>query len=166
MKNSRTEGVLFFNTKKPFKVTIDGKFEDRTEVICHDVNSKCENAALDLEQLLISAMVNLKGSGAKPNKAEQEAESNKSAEFFKNDSPKLEDIQEQAKGLEMGFMMNTEVKISEVIKAFGEMVASGVISTSGDVPMTIPVWERINIKDKSHICFMYCAFFVNPLERL
>jgi hypothetical protein len=165
MKNSRREGLLYFETKKTFKVSIDGGFEERNSVICHDVNSKCEGAALDIEQLLISAMSSLKGN-SNPDPEAVEKNQKEGEVFFNNESPAHKDVEEQAKGLEFSFMMNTEVKISVIIKAFKEMILAGVISTTGDILMTASVWDKINIKDKSYICFMYCAFFANPLERL
>ncbi len=165
MKNSRSIGELHFKTKKTFQVSIAGKFEERDEIICHDVNSKCESAALDLEQLFLSALGSLKGSGEK-NDSLIEENNKKNKDFFDNESPTLEEVIEQAEGLEMAIMFNREVKASEILGAFEQLVLAGVICTVGDIEMTTPVWDKIKIKDKAYICYMYCAFFVNPLERL
>lgn len=165
MKNSRSIGELHFNTKKTFPVSIEGKFEDRNEIICHDVNSKCETAALDLEQLFMGALGSLKGSG-KEDTAVIEESNKKNKEFFENESPSHDDVAEQAKGLEMAIMFNREVKVSEILEAFKEIVIAGRISTVGDVPMTTAIWDKIDVKDKIYICYMYTAFFANPLERL
>lgn len=166
MKNSRSVGELHFNTKNKFKVSIDGQFEERDEIICHDITSKCESAALDLEQLFLAALGSLKGSGKK-NDALIEENNKKNKAFFDNESPTLKEVQEQADGLEMAIMFNKDVKASEILIAFRELVLSGVVCTAGDKPMTSDIWDnRIKIKDKAYICYMYCAFFVNPLERL
>lgn len=168
MKVSRKDGILPIETKKPFKVSIGGSFEDRTDVVLHDVTANTEDLALDLEQLFLSAIASMgdQSNGQKQNASVVEEQNKQNEEFFKNNSPKIEEIEEQAEGLKMAIMFNKVVKASEVLKAFKEMALAGAVGVAGDQAMTEPRWNSIDRRDKEYICYMYCAFFVNPLERL
>lgn len=168
MKNSRNEGILVLNTKRPYKMANpEGELEERTEIICRDVNSKVENSAFDLEQKLMSAMSNLpeRATGS-VNKKQIKIDQQKENDFFSSDSPTEKQVEEQAQALEMAVKFNTVVKISEIIDIFIDFINAGCVQTAGQHKMTKPIWESLSRHDKSRIVFMYCAFFVNPLEQL
>ncbi len=166
MKTDRKEGILYFDTLKPYKVAIAGKLEERTEIICHDVNAKCEEAALDMEQLLLRALNSLPERTSRASKKQMDADEKKDKSFFDNNSPSEKEIDEQATNLSLIVQMNSAVQMSQLLEVFQEILASGVISYVGNQKMTSTVWTSIGRKDKTRIMFRYCSFFVNPLEQL
>lgn len=165
MKTSRRDGILTFNTNKPYKMAIKGNLEDRSEIICHDVTSACEGAAFDIEQMLLAALYSVQEK--QQNKAVENTESiDNQDNFYNDDSPSEQEINDQANMLEMMFKMNTEVKTSELMDAFKPFFKAGVICCAGDQRMHDVVWKTVNRNDKLKIVFRYCAFFANPLESL
>lgn len=166
MKTSRTEGILVFETEKPYKIAINGEQQDRKEIVCHDVNGKCENAALDMEQLITTALQSIPQGKSKATKKQLLADEKKDKEFFGTDSPSEKQINDNAQGLEMMIQMTDAVKMSDLMELFVEFVGAGVVCCAGDLKITKPIWESIHRNDKKRIMFRYCSFFVNPLEQL
>lgn len=166
MKNSRTDGILVFDTVVPYKAAINGNLEERTKIICHDVDSKCEGAAFDLEQLISIALTALPEQQKKAPKKQIDSDEKKAEEFYKNDSPSDSDVLSQARALRMMVQMNNRVKMTEILEVFNEFIIAGVICWDGDHRMTAPIWQTISREDKLMIVFRYIAFFVNPLEAL
>lgn len=165
-KTSRKDGILTFNTDRPYKIAIDGNQEDRNEIICHDVNAKCENAALDMEQLITTALQSIPQNKSKATKAQLLADEKKDKDFFGTDSPSEKQIEDNAKGLEMMVQMTDAVKMSDMVELFFQFIGAGVICCAGDIKITEPIWDSIHRNDKKKIMFRYCSFFVNPLEQL
>ncbi len=166
MKTSRTEGILILATKKPYKVAIEGNLEERFEIICHDVNSKCEAAAADMEQLIIRGLTAIPEGQSKASKKQMMKDEKKDKDFFENDTPSDKEINEQAQNLQMIMQMNGAVNISELMDIFQEILAAGVIEYAGGKKMTQTVWGSVDRHDKVAVMFKYCSFFVNPLEQL
>ncbi len=166
MKTSRTDGILVIQTKKPYKIAINGQAEDRTEIICHDVTSKSEEAAVDLEQLLTAAMGSIEQRATTTSKKQMLADEKKGKDFFGNNSPSDADIEEQAQALEMMIKLNKSVKVSELMEVFREFLAAGTVCAAGDQQMYANIWETVDYRDKLRIMYWYAAFFVNPLESL
>lgn len=167
MKTSRLEGVLSMMTKKPYKVGIGGQQEDRNEIILYDVDSKCEGAAADMEQLVMAAVSSIEGK-ATSSKTQMKKEEAKAQAFYDNDSPSEAEVEEQAAQLLLVFKMNRNVKLSEVIDIFTHFINAGRVRYApGDgTNILAPIWETIDRRDKERIIFHYIAFFDNPLELL
>jgi len=163
---SRRDGILDFDTNKPYKIAIAGEQQERTQIICHDVTSKTENAALDMLQLLTTAIQNVPQPETTPTKKQLDADERKDSKFFDNESPSLKEIDEQALALQMAVQSNTVVKMSEIMDLFFDFVDSGAVNCAGDLKIYKPIWESIHRDDKIKIVFRYCAFFVNPLMQL
>lgn len=169
MKTSRIEGILVFDTTKPYNMAIDGNLEDRNQIICHDVNSKCENAAFDIEQLLTVGLMEMSASKTAEKMSEKGGTAEKELEtedFFKKECPTDKEIDEIAMLLKTAFSMSKEIKMSEIIEAFNAFRKAGVICAAGDIKMTDIIWNTVSRQDKLKIIFRYCSFFVNPLEAL
>lgn len=166
MKTSRQEGILIIQTKKPYKIAISGQQDDRTEIICKEVNSKCEGAAMDLEQLLTTALGSVENKGSKATKKQMEKDEKKDKDFFGSECPSDADIEEQANNLHLAVKMQRVVKISELMEVFGDFLATGRVCAVGDQKMTQVIWDTVSAQDKIRILFWYAAFFVNPLESL
>lgn len=165
--NDRLQGILSFNIKNPYRVTVDGDFEERTEIICHEFNNKAScNTAFDLEQLLLSAFKELESKDDERTKKQIMKEEKEENIFYENNSPSEKDISERADMLLLMFKMQTKVKMSELINLFEDIVAEKLLSTAGDVKMFSPVWDTIKPRDKFDIVFRYIVFFVNPLQSL
>ena len=139
---------------------------EQTEIICTDVNSKCENAAFDMEQALTNAMQNVPQKNVKATKKQLAADEKKDQDYFEKDSPTLEEIDNHAFALEMAVKSNSSVKMSEILEIFMDFINAGVVRCVGDQKITTPIWDSISRRDKMKIVFRYCSFFVNPLEQL
>ena len=155
-----------FDTDKPYKMAIGGENQDRNQIICHDVTSKTENAALDMLQLLTTAIQNGPQTNSKMTKKQLAEADKKDQSFFDNESPTIKDIDDQATALQIAVQSNTVVKMSEIMDLFFEFVDKGAVNCAGDLKIYRPVWESIHREDKMKIVFRYCAFFVNPLMQL
>jgi len=167
LTNDRLQGILSFNIKNPYKITVDGDFEDRTEIICHEFNNKASaNTAWDLEQLLLSAFSSIERKAEKMTKKQIQKEEKEENLFYENNSPSEKEVAERSDQLLLMFKMQKEVKMSELMDLFEDMVAEKLLSTAGDVKMFAPVWDSIKPKDKLDIVFRYIVFFVNPLQSL
>lgn len=168
MKTSRKDGILVIQTEKPYTMTINGQFEKRNTIICHDVNTRCEAAAYDLEQQLILAMTNIPANNSRKKTSQKQiiADEKQDKKFFDADCPTDSEISKQAQALEMMVNMNNAVRISEFMETFNDFLTSGAVCIDGDQKMQPAIWETISRKDKARIVFWYCAFFVNPSERL
>lgn len=168
MKTSRKAGILVIQTEKPYTMTINGGFEKRNTIICHDVNTRCEAAAYDLEQQLILAMTNIPANTSRKKTSQKQlaADEKQDQKFFETDCPSEAEISKQAQALEMMVSMNNAVRVSEVMETFNDFLTSGAVCIEGDQKMQPAIWESISRKDKARIVFWYCAFFVNPSERL
>lgn len=166
MKNSRTDGILVFDTVVPYKAAISGKLEERTKIICHDVTHKCESAAFELEQLVTVAMTGLPEQQKKGSKKQIDSEEKKAEKFYKNESPSDADVLAQARAIRMMVQMNNRIRVTEILEVFNEFIVAGVICWDGDQKMESPIWQTISREDKLMIVFRYIAFFVNPLESL
>jgi hypothetical protein len=163
---SRKDGILDFDTDRPYKMAIAGEQQPRNQIICHDVTSKTENAALDMLQLLTTAIQNAPQSNNKMTKKQLDEADKKDQGFFENESPSLEEIDEQAYGLRVIVQSSKVVKMSEIMDLFFEFVDKGAVMCAGDQKIYRPIWESIHREDKMKIVFRYCAFFVNPLMQL
>jgi len=169
MKTSRLEGILALETKIPYKLAINGQQQQRTEIICHDISAVAESIAFDIEQLFIVATTSFQGRMQQDQKqieAPQKGESKENEEFYKKDCPSLEEIKKMADGLMILFKMNKEVKYSQLLALFNQLLTTGMIKAVGDTPMTTPIWETVDRLDKEMILFSYIAFFVRPLLSL
>ena len=168
MNSDRNEGLLVFNLKGSYKVSVEGAFEDRNGIICHEFNNKAScNAAFDMEQLLLTAFSSIqrKSEEAKTKKQIQKEEKEEN-DFYENDSPSPSDIKERADQLCLMFKMQKEVRMSELMDLFEEFVAEKLISTEGDKVMYGQTWDKLNNGDRLDIMFRYIVFFVNPLQSL
>ena len=168
MTNDRTQGLLVFNIKKPYKISVDGAFEERTGIICHEMNNKATcNTAADMEQVLLTAFYGLeRKTGNTQTKKQIQKEEKEENDFYGNNSPTDSDVKERADQLRLLFKMQREVKVSEIMALFEELVAEKLLSTEGDVTMYGGVWESIDYHDQLDIMFRYIVFFVNPLQSL
>lgn len=165
MKTSRKDGILVFETLKPYKIAIDGNLEDRKEIILKDVNEGCENAAFDLEQMIMAASASIPQTGSiKADKKTVEKEDKETEDFFKNDSPSENLIEQQAFALESMISLSNGVKMSAIMEIFDDFISAGVVQCAGGIPMTSTIWKSVDRKDKKRIVFRYAAFFANPLE--
>ena len=168
MTNDRTQGLLVFNIKKPYKVSVDGAFEDRTGIICHEMNNKIScNIAADMEQALIAAFSGIgRKSETTQTKKQIQKEEKEENDFYENNSPSEKDVRERAKQLALMFKMQREVKMSELTEMFEQLIAEKLLSTDGDTVMYGNVWNTIDYNDQIDIMFRYIVFFVNPLQSL
>lgn len=167
MTNDRLNGILSFNIKNPYKITVDGTFEERTEIICHEFNNKAScNTAFDLEQLLLSAFSSIERKAEKMSNKQIQKEEKEENLFYENNSPSEKEVAERSDQLLLMFKMQKEVKMSELMSLFEDIVAEKLLSTAGDVKMYGNVWDSIKPKDKLDIVFRYIVFFVNPLQSL
>lgn len=168
MTTTRLDGLLIFNTKGPYKISVDGTFEERNEVICHEMNNKSScNTAADLEQLLLSAFKSA-SRGEDDNRTTKQIQKEEKEEnvFYSNDTPSEKDIKERADQLAFMFKMQKEVKMSELTDLFDSIVAERLIHSQGDIVMYGNVWDTLGYKDRIDIMFRYIVFFVNPLQSL
>lgn len=168
MTNDRTQGLLVFDIKTPYKVSVDGKFEERTGIICHEMNNKTScNTAADMEQVLLTAFYGLeRKAGNTQTKKQMQKEEKEENDFYENNSPSNEDVKERAEQLALMFKMQREVKMSELVEMFEQLVAGKLLSTDGDKVMYGNVWESISYQDQADIMWRYIVFFVNPLQSL
>ena len=166
MKTSRLEGILVMETKKPYKMAIDGNMEPRNEIILNDVNEACENAAYDLEQLLMAASVSIPQTNIKVDQKRSEAEDKETQNFFSDDCPSEKAINNMALSLESMVSLSTGVKMSEIMEVFNDFVSAGVVKCAGGAKMEPNIWRTVDRKDKKRIVFRYASFFANPLESL
>jgi hypothetical protein len=160
-RTSRKDGILIIKTDKPYKMAVNGRLEERSVIICNDINSSAELAAFNLEQLLDIPIFETGRKQKEVPSGELEED-----DFFDKDCPSDKEIQERASGLEFMIRNCKEVKMSEIIIEFNGILRSGVIKLDGGSPMTKPVWDTMHRNDKLKIIFWYSAFFVNPLQRL
>ena len=168
MTNDRTQGLLVFDIKTPYKVSVNGEFEERTGIICHEMNNKTScNTAADMEQVLLTAFYGLeRKAGNTQTKKQMQKEEKEENDFYENNSPSNEDVKERADQLKLLFKMQREVKTSEIMGLFEELVTEKLLSTEGDVKMYGNVWESIDYQDQTDIMWRYIVFFVNPLQSL
>jgi hypothetical protein len=171
MTNDRSNGILAFNIKNPYKITVDGDFEERTEIICHEMNcDKSCGVAATLDQMITVALTNISiNSQAKKTKkqiAEEAEEENKDKIFYEENSPSVADVRKRSDMLWNGVKAQLAVKIPDLLEVFEELVGYKLICSAGDVPIFKPVWKTIKYDDKVDIMFRYIAFFANPLKSL
>ncbi len=166
MRNSRKDGLLVVRTSKPYKIAKDGGYVDRNMVICKDITYKTENIAMDLEQLITSAIFE---SSNATNQVENydNSDETRNNNFYDNESPSSREVEEVGNGLKMFMMMSKSIPISKVVDKFEELIKCGLIIADNKVDgqvMTIPIWEKIHRNEKLRIVFCYISFFVNPLQ--
>lgn len=168
MNSDRQEGLLVFNLKGTYKVSVEGKFEERNGIICHEFNNKTSaNAAFDMEQLLLTAFSSIQRKSEEVKTKKQiQKEDKEENDFYENDTPSISDIKERADQLCLMFKMQKEVKMSELMELFEQFVAEKLIRTEGDKVMYADKWDVLNNKDRLDIMFRYIVFFVNPLQSL
>lgn len=171
MRISRRDGILIVECKKSFKVAYDGKMVERNRVICKEITFEAEAAAFDLEQSVRVALMNIstpqdkKYSSQEHNTANDENDE-KMKKFFENDCPSIKEVEEQGAMIEMMCSMNKQIRMSEIVNIFGELLHHGLIEIEGNIKMTPEIWKTVDRKDKLKIMFNYIAFFANPLQSL
>ena len=167
MNNNRNDGVFAFNIKHPYKVSIDGTFEDRNGIICHEFDSKATaNTAADIEQMLTTSFGKIASKADSRTKKQIQKEEKEENDFYDNNSPSDEEIKTRAKELRLMFNMQREVRMSELIDIFEDFVAGKLIKTEGDITMYGNIWDSLHKDDRIDIMFRYIIFFVNPLQSL
>ena len=167
MVNSRKEGILVLNTEHTFPVSINGQFIDKQKIICKDIDYKTEYVAYDLEQAIQSALFGIakQANGETPD-GDFEKQQADNQLFYKNESPTEEDVREQAEGLQLIVGMSQSVSISDIMRKFLAVVEGKRLFVEGNIPLTIPIWQKIHRDDKLKIAFSYICFFANPLPKL
>ena len=167
MTNNREQGVFSFDIKHPYKVSIDGTFEDRNGIICHEFDSKATaNTAADMEQMLLTAFSTITNKADSRTKKQIQKEEKEENDFYENNSPSDEDIKKRADELSLMFKMQRDVKMSELIDMFEDFIAGKLIRTDGDKIMYGNTWDGVHKDDRIDIMFRYIIFFVNPLRSL
>lgn len=167
MKNSRLNGVLVVNIDNPYTLANNGQIEQHNRVVCLDVNSKTEMAAIDLEQLIVVAMVTMAENRKVKQKQIDGHGSESDTDFYDNESPQEEEITDRAEMLEMLIKSGTKVQLSAMVEIFERFVHCGAIKMSNEQKMPIVKWkDEIKITDKIKIMMSYIVFFVNPLQKL
>lgn len=168
MKNSRRDGILLVDCKKPYKMAIDGQQVDKHRVICRDITNNTEYIAFDLEHYLRLAMFEIPKREEESTQTQAQAaeEDSKAEKFYNNESPTMEEVQEQAHMLEMAVSMTKVIPLSKLMHTFEGLVNGGLIFMEGKIKMPRQIWNQIDRYDKLKIMFNYIAFFVNPLQKL
>jgi hypothetical protein len=165
LSNSRKSGVLVFKTNTPYKIPVNGEQQERNVLICHDIVYQVEGVAFDLEQYFNAAMFDVYD--RKTKEADLNAKDDgKQSDFFAKESPSSEEIEEQAMSLEMIIRMNKSIKLSNIMETFEKIVEAGLIESDTGLRLNIYNYRDINRIDKLRLVLSYCAFFVNPLQRL
>jgi hypothetical protein len=167
---SRNDGKLVISTKKLYKVAVQGQLEERNILVCKDITTRTEYIAADLEQFILAALMNItaknKGSIDTEKTQEDKEKEAKQLAFYKDDNPSDSDIEENANALFMLIMMNTEIKISQIMQTFAGIINEGLIETENGTKVNQTIWNTIDRNDKYMVMVKYCCFFVNPLQRL
>ena len=57
MKNDRKEGILIVNTDKPYKVSQDGNYIEKNQIVCREMDYSTEWIGADLYQMVMGAIV-------------------------------------------------------------------------------------------------------------
>ena len=132
------------------------------------MNSKATcNIAADMEQALIAAFSGIgRKSETTQTKKQIQKEEKEENDFYENNSPSDKDVKERAEQLALMFKMQREVKMSELVEMFEQLVAGKLLSTDGDKVMYGNVWNTIDYNSQIDIMFRYIVFFVNPLQSL
>lgn len=166
MQTSRKEGLLVLNTKTPYKMAKSGTLSDATEIICKEITYSTEGIAFDIEQMFYNAMIDIAGK-SKNFTSGGTAQENDSG-YDTKEKPTDDEIDENAKQIEVLFKMNSAGKMSELMTMFEGLVNAGLILAEGGTLMTskLPPWTSINRQDKAAIMFKYISFFVKPLSAL
>jgi len=168
MTTSRNDGILVINTIKPYEMAIEGGIEnDKHEIICREPTSKMENIVFEIEDMFISAAMDMaeRSTGAsKATKAQLKKDEKDEKDFYESDCPSEEQMKTQEMNHEL--LIRMAGKTSELMDKFSQLIAAGLVNAQGDLPMTAPRWESVSREDKKRIMFRYCAFFVRPLATL
>lgn len=164
--NSRKDGVLVFKTNTPYKIAVNGQEQERSILICKDVTYQAERYAYDLEQYFTVAILDIQERTKKDNQLPDDKLKKETEDFYTKENPTNEEIEQQAMGLETIIRMNKAIKISDIVSTFEGIVDCGLIQSDTGTIFNIYLWRNINRIDKLRIVMSYCAFFVNPLQRL
>lgn len=168
METSRKEGILVFNTKKPYAIAISGQQEERTEIICHDINYRAEKYGFKIENLLYIIMQDLASANDNDQSTTDTESEDKMQKFFDNDSPTEAELDEFAKSIEMFIRMNRskDITFEDFEKIFKGIRSEGLIKGADGKAITDPVWQTISRQDRTRIISIYISFFVNPFQLL
>jgi len=168
MITSRKQGILVLKTIKPYKMAKGGNYSDATEIICREYNSETDGIAFDIEQMFRIAMTDIQSrrKNKEPTTSDFDDELSKINSYEENDNPTLEEVEENASSLEIMFSMNKEIKVSELLALWLDLLDAGLIRIEGDLPMTHVTWNTIDPTDKLRIMYGYISFFVKPVYRL
>jgi len=164
MRNDRKAGLMVIETKRPFKVSEGGQYVDKTKIVCKDigVNEEAEYIAMDLQQLLMSAMFDMANNVDRSHAQNTEEED---TGFYDNNSPSTKEVDEVGNGLMTMVNMSTKVKMSDFIRKFVDLIGFGLFEVDGK-RLNMESWGTIGLQDKQRIVFNYIAFFVNPLQNV
>jgi hypothetical protein len=171
MTTSRRDGTLVLELDRPYKMASDaGQIIEARKIYCLEFNSKTENIAFDIEQMLDNAILNVaekrpKTAGANVTDSDVSLEQKKMDKYYKNNSPSHAEVRKDASMLLSMFMVNSEVKLSLLMNTFKELVSAGRIKAEGNVKINDLIWDSIDRRDKTRILFSYISFFDNPLQR-
>lgn len=166
MNNSRSEGIFYIVTKKPYKIAINGELEERNNITCKDITAKCEMSAANVEQLLTAAMMNVPQKEIIATKKQILADEKEEQSYYDNDNPTDDQIKTNANMLKLMFNAQTSVKLQELMDEFLNIIFSKRVVCEGDIEITQPIWDTVDLQDKLSILFRYCSFFANPLQAL
>lgn len=168
MINSRKDGTLIVKCQKPYHMAVNGQQTEKYIVICKDINIKAEYIAFDLEHYLRMSLNQIpkRDEIDSANTSEQAEQERKTEEFYKNNSPSVQDVEEQATMIEMIVGMSTGVSLSKLVQTFVGLIGCDLILMEGNIPMPFLTWQQMHRDDKLKIMFCYIAFFVNPLQKL
>ncbi len=168
MTNDRLQGVFSFNIEHPYEVSVNGAFEKRTGIICHEMNNKGScNVAADLETLVKSGIMAVQSrSSAKQTQKQIQKEEKVEEDFYKKNAPAEAEVKKRADELNGLFGLQDHILPSRLMEVFEGIVAEKLISTDGDKVMYGNVWDSIHYKSKLDIIFRYIVFFANPLQSL
>lgn len=168
MINSRKDGTLIVKSQRPYFMAVNGQQTEKHIIICKDINRKAEYIAFDLEHYLRMSLSQIpkRDELETPNPSEQAEQEKRTEEFYKNNSPSVQDVEEQATMIEMIVGLSTGVSLSKLVQTFEGLIGCGLILMEGNIQMPFLTWQQLHRDDKLKIMFCYIAFFVNPLQKL
>lgn len=169
MKNDRKEGILIVNTDKPYKVSHDGNYIEKNQIVCREMDYRTEWIGADLYQMVMGAIVtsHINKSDAISQSSNSSNNETDAEKFNSNNSPTIKQVEDMAEGYKMFVMTSSDVHISTFMEKFEGMVSAELIQSDVNKPIGLGDWRTgVNWQDKMKIAFCYISFFAIPSQNV
>lgn len=169
MENSRSKGILVIKINKPYKIAVSGKLVDSNILICHEpIGIKGDDIAYELEHYLRVAVFSvMNNEKIKKEYNEKDLKKEDDEIFYDKEKPSDIEVTKNAIALQYTFSFQTGwVKLNDFMKMFQGIIEAGFLKSEHGETVTLPIWQEIKRDERELIAFKYCAFFLNPYQKL